>query len=113
MSTWTADALELWEDLWSEFGTTASYGAFTFRCIKDPVKSQFQMTPYAYDKTALSIIDLLRTDAVTCGLYALVQSDPQQKRPVVTINNERYECQQLENDDSQQPSIRIRVSRLQ
>ena len=113
MATWTADALELWGDLWAEFGTTAKYESSTFRCIKDPVKSTFAMTPMAYDKTALSVIDLLRTDAIDNGIYALVNADPQQKRPIVEIGGDRYELQEMENDDDTQPSIRIRASRLQ
>jgi hypothetical protein len=115
MATWTEDKLELWIELASddEFGVEASYGAFTFRCIKNPVRSSFVMTMNAYDKQADTIIDTLRSDAVANGLYALIQSDPQEKRPIVTISNERYEILGMENDDNTEPSIRLKALRLQ
>ncbi len=113
MSTWTADALELWVDLVAEFGTTAKYGAFTFDCIKNPVRSGFQITINAYDKQADTVIDLLRTDAITNGLYALAQQNPQSKRPVVTIEGNEYTIIKMESDDSAQPSIRLSAAQKQ
>lgn len=111
--TWTQDALELWQDLVAEFGNVATYGAFTFQCILNPVRSGFQITPTAYSKAADTVIDLLRTDAITNGLYALSQSNPQTKRPVVQVDTQSYEIIKLESDDPTQPSIRLSASQLQ
>lgn len=113
MSTWTADALELWEDLVAEFGTTAKYGAFTFDCVKNPIRSGFIINVNAYDKQADTIIDILRTDAITNGLYALVQMNPQTKRPIVMIDGNEYGIIKMESDDSAQPSIRLSASQKQ
>lgn len=110
MSTWTEDALELWQDLVAEFGNTASYGAFTFHCILNPVRAGFSMTITAYSKQADTIIDLLRTDAVTNGLYELAQSNPATKRPLVQVGTAQYEILKLESDDPTQPSIRLSAS---
>lgn len=106
-TTWTEDALELWNDQVLEYGTTMEYDAWTFPCIKNPINSMFAMTQTGYDQQADTTIDMLRSDAVTSGLYALVQSNPQTKRPIVTIEGIRFTVLRLENDDSAQPSIRL------
>lgn len=113
MNTWTEDALELWNDLVSEFGNTATYGIYTFRCVLDPARSGFQITLTAYSKQADTIIDLLRTDAVANGLYALAQQNPPTKRPIVTVGTQQYEIIKLESDDPTQPSIRLSASQKQ
>lgn len=113
MPTWTQDALELWNDLVAEFGAVATYGAFTFQCIKNPVRSAFQMVPNGYNDQGDTIIDLLRTDAVTNGLYALVQHNPQTKRPVIEIRGSSYDIIKMENDDDEQPSIRLSAMKHQ
>lgn len=113
--TWTDEMRSLWEDevADSEFGVTASYGASTFRCIKTPVKSGFAMTLPAFDKQADTIIDMLRSDAIANGLYALVQKDPNTKRPVIIIEGASYTVGRLENDALTNPVIRLSCSQLQ
>lgn len=113
--SWTDAMRELWEDevAESEYGCTATYGAFTFRCIKNPIRSAFQMTVNAYDKQADTVIDMLRSDAIANGLYALVQNDPQSKRPIVSIEGADYSIIKMESDDSTQPSIRLSATQKQ
>lgn len=111
--TWTEDMLELWHDEVAEFGATATYESWTFDCIKNPIQSTFMLTPHAYDKQADTVIDMLRSDAITNGIYALVQNNPIQKRPVLTISGNTYEVQKMENDELDQPSIRLTATKLQ
>lgn len=113
ITTWTQDALELWHDEVEEFGNVATYGIYTFDCILNPVRSGFSMTLTAYSKQADTIVDMLRTDAIANGLYVLAQSNPQTKRPIVTVSNQQYEIIKLESDDPTQPSIRLSASQKQ
>lgn len=115
MSTYTEEMLELWMDEASdsEFGNVMQYQAFTFPCILNPIRSGFQMTPVSYNDKRDTIIDILRTDAVTSGLYAIVQTNPQSKRPIVSVGGIEFDLGQLESDDPTQPSIRIFASRHQ
>jgi len=109
-NSWTEEMLELWHDeaAESEFMATMQYQSWMFICIKNPVRSGFQMTQTGYNYTADSIIDMLRSDAVASGLYPMiVQQNPQSKRPVVKVNGIDYDLLSLENDDETQPSIRI------
>lgn len=114
MSTWTEDAEELWEDLVAEFGYTMRYESVTMDALWNPVRSGFQMTQVAYNQRADSIVDILRSDAITSGLYQIIAENPQEKRPQVTLMNPRVSQPQIildlinfENDDATQPSIRI------
>lgn len=110
---WTETMLDLWHEQWRIYGTTATYGADTFHCIKDPVKKGFTMTQNAMDGKSMTILDMLRTDAIANGLYAIAQSNPATKRPIVTVSGKDYTINQLENDDDEQPSIRISAFLLQ
>lgn len=112
MATWTAEALELWQDLVSEFGNEYSYGAGTYPCVLNPVKQGFGMTQTSYNAMADTIIDTLRSDCVTSGLYAIVQENPT-KRPIVSVNGIDYDLLSIENDDDTQPSIRIFAAKHQ
>lgn len=112
--TWTADALELWYDLWAEYGELMmQYQSASYKTILNPIRSGFQMTPVSYNDKRDTIIDILRTDAQTSGLYAIVQTNPQTKRPIVTVGGIEFDLGQLESDDPTQPSIRIFASRHQ
>lgn len=111
--TWTEDALELWVDLVAEFGFTMKYQAWTFPCLNNPVRQGFAMQLAGYSNKADTIIDMLRSDAITSGLYAIVQANPQTKRPIVTVNEIDYDLLTIENDDDTQPSIRIFASKHQ
>ena len=114
MPTWTADALELWNDLVAEFGVTATYKGTSFPCIKNPVRSQFRMTQTAYDKTADTVIDMLRTTANTLGLYGIAgRPTGQNIRPILVVGENSYEVLTMENDDDTQPSIRLNCAQLQ
>ncbi len=114
MITWTADALELWNDLVAEFGVTATYKGASFPCIKNPVRSQFRMTVTAYDKQADTVIDMLRTTSQTLGLYG-ISGRPigSNIRPILTVGTNDYEVITMENDDDTQPSIRLNCALLQ
>lgn len=107
-TTWTEDALELWHDQVLEFGDTATYQGSTFDVIKNPIRSRVQMQLTSYDKQADTWIDALRSDLVTNGLYALVNSPTTPTpRPRVTVDSVQYEVLALENDDTTQPSVRL------
>jgi len=107
-TTWTDKALQLWEFQWRTWGgITAQYESTTLRVIQDPTTQRWQMSVVGNDKKAGTVLDILRTEAQACGLYALVQSDPIQKRPIVVIGGARYTINKLENDDNTQPSIRV------
>ena len=115
MSTWTEEALSLWEFEWSTWSNIyASYGPYTFRVIKNPIVQRFQFSPSAKDKQADTILDFLRTDAIASGLYQIVTNpNPPVTRPIVTIRGARYTLNKLENDDDTQPSIRVNALLLQ
>lgn len=110
--TWTDDALELWHDQVAEYGTTMQYEAWTFDCIKNPINLAFRMTQHGYDEQADTTLDILRTDAQTSGLYSIVQTSPMTKRPIVTVNEKRFQVLSLETDDNEQPSIRLSAKAL-
>lgn len=114
MPTWTADALELWNDLVAEFGVTATYKGTSFPCIKNPVRSQFRMTVTAYDKQADTVIDMLRTTAQVLGIYGInTKPTGQNIRPILVVGANQYEVLTMENDDDTQPSIRLNCAQLQ
>lgn len=114
MATWTEDALELWQDMVDEWGDEVTFANFgPYDCIKNPIRSAFRMTQVAYTKEADTTIDMLRTDAVTCGLYLLNQNTPATARPVVTVDGHQFEILGMENDDTAQPSVRFNCRILQ
>jgi hypothetical protein len=114
MATWTSDSLELWNDLVTEFGVTATYKGTSFPCIKNPVRSGFRMTVNAYDKQADTVIDMLRTTSQTLGLYGISgRPTGQNIRPILTVGANQYEVLTMENDDDTQPSIRLNCAQLQ
>lgn len=112
MPTWTEDALDLWNDLYAEFGEEMVYQSTTIHCIRNPIKSGFQMQPAGYNLQADTILDILRTDAVTSGLYAFKQANPQEKRPVVRANDVSFQVISMENDDPVQPSVRFMCQKV-
>jgi len=114
-NTWTEEMEELWhyEVQESEFYAQYSFNAGTYDCIKTPVQKRFNMTQNAYGDIADAIIDTLRSDCVASGLYAVMQGNPQTKRPIVTINNITYDVLRIETDDATQPSIRLFIGKHQ
>lgn len=114
-NTWTEDMLELWHDEVqdSEFRARYTYESWTFDCIKTPMRQGFAMTLNAYNAQADCIIDTLRSDCQTSGLYDIIQNNPQKKRPQITVNNIGYDLLSIENDDPTQPSIRIFATKHQ
>lgn len=113
MPTWTADALELWNDLYAEFGEEMQYQAFPLHCIRNPIKSSFITMPVGYENQADTIVDILRTDAQTSGLYAFKQDNPQSKRPIIVANDMKFQVVSMENDDPVQPSVRFMCRKFQ
>lgn len=113
LPTWTNDMLELWHDEWNEWQTYMTYQSWTFQCIRNPIKSDFQMTLTSYNEQADTIIDILRTDAVTSGLYGFKQDNPQSKRPIVKSDGMSFQVMRMENDDTAQPSVRFFCLKLQ
>lgn len=112
MSTWTEDVLELWVDLVAEFGATATYQSWTFDCLRNPIKSGFAMQLAGYNQTADTIIDILRTQAVTMGVYGFKGTNPQQKRPVFVSDSMSFQVLYMENDDTAQPSVRFMCAKV-
>lgn len=113
ITTWTQDALELWEDLVAEFGARATYQAWTFDCVRNPIKQGFSMELAGYNTKADTIIDMLRTQAVLMGLYGLKQENPPTKRPILTSDGYTFQVMSMENDDTAQPSVRFMCLKLQ
>lgn len=119
--TWTEDALELWHDEIAEFGYTVKFQSWTFQALWNPIRQGFSMNQNAYNFKADSVVDILRSDAITSGLYQCITANPFEKRPQVALLNPRNTAQEqivldlitIENDDATQPSIRIFASKHQ
>jgi len=124
--TWTEDALQLWLELWTEFGEkTVMYNDVAIPCVCDPITSGFDPTINAMNAVAQTVFDILRETttvagvtyigAVQCGLYAsVIEDNPQTKRPILTASSgQQFTGVRFENDDETQPSIRLIASRKQ
>lgn len=107
--------LEIWLELWDFYGNLMlQYESSQLKLIQNPVKQGFGMTQTAYTQMADSIFDVLRSEAETSGLAAVIQQpNPQTKRPIVTVNGIVYDILSVENDDPTQPSIRMFVTKHQ
>lgn len=114
-TSWNQEMSSLWVDMVadSEYGVTVIYNGAPYQCIKTPVKSGFGMKPTMFDRQADSIVDMLRADAIANGIYEIVQNNPANKRPILTIAERQFEIIKLENDDATNPVIRLSCSQLQ
>lgn len=114
--SWTDDAEELFEDMRAvgEYRAALVYNGQTVYGVKMALSLGFQMRVSGYQRKADTSFDLLRTECVTIGLYALMsQPDVEKKRVAVTVNREQYIVLDLKDDNATDPTVKLILSALQ
>lgn len=110
-SGWTPASAELFADIVAEFGIIGGliFGeADGIDCVVTPVKTEFEQTTNAYMRTASVMIECLRQDAVSVGLYAALDN----ARPRVTVGGTEYQIIRVENDDPTIAYLELFATRL-
>lgn len=95
---WTTESALLFADIAAEFGVVGGLvfnGQDGIDCVVTPVKTEFDQTVNAYQRTGSVMIECLREDAGSVGLYAALDN----ARPRVTVGNVEYQIIRVENDD--------------
>ena len=113
MSTWTEDSEELFNDLVSEFGDVLSFNGNQISCIKTPLSIGYEMEISGANRMVDTQIDVLRSEAVRIGLWQSNTQNPANKRPVVTVETQRFQVVKVDDDNNADSAVKLICARLQ
>jgi len=118
MSNWTADMEDIFADLVSEFGIAGGLsfnGQTGIDCVLTPYSGGAEMTQGPYVENADTQIDVLRSDADTCGLLASLRTPSHRAKVTVTRDAvaKTFQVLTFDDDDTADPCIKLYAKKLQ
>lgn len=114
MSTWAQDMQDVFTDSVAEWGDTLLFQSNQIPCEKTELSIGYQFEVSGINRMADTAIDVLRSDAISIGLYAPdIQENPTVKRPVVQVDGMNFTVLLFKDDIKADPTIKLMCVRLQ
>lgn len=114
MTSWTSDMQSVWEDSVAEWGDVLVYGGNQIPCEKTEISNSFPMEISGSNRIVTTAIDVLRSDAVSIGLYIPeTQNNPAVKRPIVLVSGVSFCVVEFKDDITADPTIKLMCQKLQ
>lgn len=114
IDTWTQDMADVFSDSLVEWGDFLSYGGNRIPCQKTNLTIEYEMQVSGANRLVDTSIDVLRSDAISIGLYTPdIQDNPTTKRPIVTVDGMKFQVIQFKDDIVSDPTIKMMCVRIQ